>query len=99
MAITEAQVREALAKVNDPAFDKDIVNYRILNKVEVSGDDVLVKLDIPSHAYPLALRKELIARVDTALKGLGAKRATIIPEVNTAFLPAPSELINARSSG
>jgi ATP-binding protein involved in chromosome partitioning len=91
MAITEDKVREALAKVNDPAFDKDIVSYRILNKVEVQGDDVLVKLDIPTHAYPLPLRKELIARVDKAVKDLGAKRATIIPEVTTAFMPAPSD--------
>ena len=91
MAITETQVRDALAKVIDPAFDKDIVTFRILNKVEVSGDDVLVKLDIPTHAYPLALRKELISRVDAALKAIGAKRATIIPEVNTAYQPAPSD--------
>jgi len=91
MAITEAQVREALGKVNDPAFDKDIVTFRIVNKIEVSGDDVLVRLDIPTAAYPLTLRKELVSRVDTALKALGAKRVTIIPEVNTAFLPAPSE--------
>jgi ATP-binding protein involved in chromosome partitioning len=91
MAISEAQVREALAKVNDPAFDKDIVNFRILNKIEVSGDDVLVRLDIPTHAYPLTLRKELVSRVDAAVKALGAKRVTIIPEVNTAYQPAPSD--------
>jgi ATP-binding protein involved in chromosome partitioning len=91
MAISEAQVREALGKVNDPAFDKDIVSYRILNKVEISGDDVLVRLDIPTAAYPLMLRKELVSRVDAAVKALGAKRVTIIPEVNTAFLPAPSD--------
>ena len=91
MAITEGQVREALAKVNDPAFDKDIVSFRILNKIEVSGDDVLVRLDIPTHAYPLTLRKELVQRVEAAVKGLGAKRVTIIPEVTTVFMPAPSD--------
>ena len=62
MAISEAQVREALATVKDPAFDADIVSYRILRNVEVQGDDVLVRLDIPTHAYPLALRKELQGR-------------------------------------
>src|SRR5258705_3463443 len=91
MGITEADVREALAKVNDPAFEHDIISFRILGKVEVSGDDVLVRLDIPTHAYPLALRKELVSRVDGVVKALGAKRVTIIPEVTTAFLPAPSD--------
>ena len=91
MAITDAQVREALAKVIDPALEHDIVSYRILNRVEVSGDDVLVRLDIPTHAYPLALRKELVSRVDAAVKALGAKRVTIIPEVTTAYMPAPSD--------
>jgi len=91
MAITETQVREALGKVIDPALEHDIVSYRILNRIEISGDDVLVRLDIPTHAYPLALRKELVSRVDAAVKALGAKRTTIIPEVTTAYLPAPSD--------
>jgi ATP-binding protein involved in chromosome partitioning len=89
--INEAQAREALAKVNDPALEGDIVSFRILKNIEISGDDVLVRLDIPTHAYPLALRKELQARVETAIKAVGAKRVTVISEVNTAYLPAPSD--------
>src|SRR6476619_3431425 len=91
MAITDAQVREAHAKVIDPALEHDIVSFRILNRVEISGDDVLVRLDVPTHAYPLAQRKELVSRVDAAIKALGAKRVTIIPEVTTAYVPAPSD--------
>jgi ATP-binding protein involved in chromosome partitioning len=89
--INEAQVREALAKVTDPALEADIVSIRILKNIEISGDDVLVRLDIPTHAYPLTARKELQARVETAVKALGAKRVTVITEVNTAYLPAPSD--------
>src|SRR5450432_1695911 len=89
--ITEDKVRAALATVIDPAFDKDIVSYRILNRVEVSGDDVMVRLDIPTHAYPLPLRRELQTRIETALAPTGAKRVTVIAEVATAFTAAPSD--------
>ncbi len=89
--INETQARDALAKVTDPALDADIVSYRILRNIEISGDDVLVRVDIPTHAYPLTQRKELQSRIETALKAVGAKRVTVIAEVNTAFLPAPSD--------
>ena len=59
--ITEAQAKEAIAQVKDPAFDADIVSYRIFRNLEVQGDDVLVRLDIPTHAYPMTLRKELLS--------------------------------------
>jgi ATP-binding protein involved in chromosome partitioning len=89
--ISEAQVREALAKVVDPALGHDIVTYRIYRTAEVQGDDVLVRLDIPSHAYPIAQRAELKQRVVAAVEALGAKRVTVIPEVSTAHVPAPSD--------
>jgi ATP-binding protein involved in chromosome partitioning len=79
----------ALATVKDPAFERTSSPTGSF-RVQV-GDDVLVRLDIPTHAYPLALRKELVSRVDAAVKALGAKRVTIIPEVATAYLPAPSD--------
>jgi ATP-binding protein involved in chromosome partitioning len=89
--INEASVKEALAKVVDPALGRDIVSYRVLRGVEVSGDDVLVKLDIPTHAYPTAQRRELAKRIEDALLPLGAKRVSVVPEVVTAYLPAPSD--------
>jgi len=89
--INEASVKEALAKVIDPALGHDIVSYRVLRGVEVSGDDVLVKLDIPTHAYPTTQRRELAKRIEDALKPLGAKRVNVITDVATAFLPTPSD--------
>jgi ATP-binding protein involved in chromosome partitioning len=89
--MNEAAVREALAKVTDPMLGHDIVSYRVLRGVEVQGDDVLVKLDIPTHAYPKSQVRELQIRVEDACKGAGAKRVTVIPEVTTAYLPAPSD--------
>jgi ATP-binding protein involved in chromosome partitioning len=89
--MNEAGIREALAKVIDPALGKDIVSYRVLNHVEVQGDDVLVKVDIPTHAYPAVLRRELQNRIEAAAKGAGAKRVTVVQDVVTAFQPAPSD--------
>src|SRR5437762_2691581 len=89
--INEASVKEALAKVIDPALGHDIVTYRVLRGVEVSGDDVLVKVDIPTHAYPTLQRRELAKRIEDALLPLGAKRVSVVPEVVTAYQAAPSD--------
>ncbi len=89
--MTESQIKDALAKVIDPALGQDIVTYRIVKNIEVQGDDVLVRLEIPTHAYPLAQRAELKQRVTKACEAAGAKRVTVIPEVTTAYIPAPSE--------
>ncbi|MCA8973020.1 MAG: P-loop NTPase, partial [Planctomycetes bacterium] len=77
----------------DPALEHDIVSWRIFKACEISpsGDEVLVKIAIPTHAYPQAQRRELATRIETALEGAGAKQVTVIPEVETAYLPAPSD--------
>src|SRR5437868_4694691 len=89
--ITEAVVRDVLAKVIDPALGHDIVTYRMVRTVEVQGDDVLIRLDVPTHAYPVVQRRELIGKIEQVVKAAGAKRVTVLPEVTTAFLPAPSD--------
>ncbi len=91
MTITEAQIKDALAKVVDPLLGGDLVNYRMYRSAEVQGGDVLVRLDIPSHAYPMAARRELQDKVVAAVKALGASRVTVMPEVVTAYVPAPSD--------
>jgi len=89
--MNEASVREALAKVVDPALGHDIITYRMVRNVEVSGDDVLVKVDIPTHAYPMTQRRELQQKIELAVQALGAKRVSVAMNVETAFLPAPSD--------
>ncbi|MEO8552117.1 MAG: Mrp/NBP35 family ATP-binding protein, partial [Kofleriaceae bacterium] len=89
--ITQDQVRNALATVIDPLLEHDIVSYRILRGFEVQGEDVLVRLDIPFHAYPVTSRRELQQRIEAVLQPLGAKRVTVIADVTTAFTPAPSD--------
>ena len=89
--ITEAVVRDALTKVVDPALGHDIITFRMVRAIEIQGDDVLVRIDVPTHAYPLAQRRELTVAIEQAVKAAGAKRVTVVAEVVTAFLPAPSD--------
>ena len=91
MTLSDAQVREVLSTVKDPAIDADIVGHRIFTGCELDGDDVLVKVDLPTHAYPQAMRRELATRIETALKAAGARRVTVVPQVVTAFTPSPSD--------
>jgi ATP-binding protein involved in chromosome partitioning len=89
--ITESAVRDALAKVVDPALGHDIISFRMVRSVEVQGDDALIRIDIPTHAYPLLQRRELTVKIEQVVKAIGAKRVTVVAEVVTAFLPAPSD--------
>ena len=89
--MTEERVKEVLSTVVDPALEHDIVSWRIFRSAEISGDDVLVKVDIPTHAYPIEQRRELAARIEKALKGAGARQVTVVPEIATAHLPPPSD--------
>jgi ATP-binding protein involved in chromosome partitioning len=90
-SLTPDSARDVLSRVMDPGIGKDIVKHRIVKSVEVSGDDVLVNVDIPTHAYSHPLRKELAKRIESALKGEGAKSVTVVPSVVTAWQPPPSE--------
>jgi ATP-binding protein involved in chromosome partitioning len=89
--ITESRVKEVLSTVIDPVFEHDIVSWRIFRAAEVQGDHVLVKLDVPAHAYPATGRRELVNRVEAALRGAGAAQVTVTTEVVTAYVPAPSD--------
>src|ERR1041384_8090406 len=89
--ITEAAVKEALAKVIDPALGHDIISYRMVRSVEVQNDDALIRIELPTHAYPVGQRRELIVKIEQAVKALGAKRNAVVTSATTAFLPAPSD--------
>jgi ATP-binding protein involved in chromosome partitioning len=89
--LSESKVKEILSGVMDPGLGKDIVKYRIVRSVELSGADVMVHVDIPTPAYPDPLRRELSQRIQKALKAKGAASVSVVPRVETAFLPPPSE--------
>jgi ATP-binding protein involved in chromosome partitioning len=44
MALSEADVRKALAKVKFPGLSRDIVSFGFVRSVKVSGDDVSVEI-------------------------------------------------------
>jgi ATP-binding protein involved in chromosome partitioning len=90
-ALDVDKVKAILAEVMDPGIDKDIVKYRIVSGVEVSGDAVLVNVDIPTPAYPESMRRELESRIRAALTAKGARTVTVVAKVATAFMPPPSE--------
>jgi ATP-binding protein involved in chromosome partitioning len=85
------RVRDLLEGIEDPCLGESIVRYRIFKDAEVSGDDILVKLEFPTPAYPQDKRRELIDTIEKTLTGAGAKSVTVIPEVTTAFSPPPSD--------
>lgn len=89
-SLSKDKVKKILDKVQDPAFDKSIVNHRIYKSCEISGDDVLVNVTIPTHAYPTDKRDELKQRINKALTDAGAKRVSVVIDVETAFTPPPS---------
>ena len=89
--LTKQSIKEILGGVEDPELRKDIVSYRIFKTAEVSGTDVMVHLEFPSHAYPLASRDELQKRIERALMENGASSVTVMSEVVTAYVAPPSE--------
>lgn len=89
--LTQKRVKEILSEVQDPELNKDIVSYRVFKSAEVSGNDVMVHLEYPTHAYPQKSRDALEKSIETALTAGGASSVTVMSEVVTAYVPAPSE--------
>ena len=81
--ITEAAVRDALAKVIDPALGHDLISYRMVRSIEVQGDDALIRIELPTHAYPVAQRRDLVVKVEQAVKDDAEAAAN--PEAATSY--------------
>lgn len=87
-------VKEILKTIQDPVFDKDIVTFRIFKSCEVSGkknDSILVKLAIPTPVYPKSAREDLKQKITKVLKDKGANLVTVMDELETAWVPPPSD--------
>lgn len=95
-ALDETRVKDILQRVEDPALKHDIVSYRIFNSCEVSQGHVLVNVVIPTHAYPKDARRELQKRIEEALKKEGADKVTVNIEVETAWVPPPSDKMHLK---
>ena len=88
--MTLDKVKETLRSVEDPALHQDIVSLRIYSGAEITRDGVVVKVAIPTHAYPRACREELTDRIKKSLGQAGAERVMVETQVTTAWSPPPS---------
>ena len=60
--MNEATIKEALAKVIDPALGKDIVTYRILKSIEIQVDGDSARTDSLMPAAPTLNARESASR-------------------------------------
>jgi ATP-binding protein involved in chromosome partitioning len=94
--LTVDSIKAKLAEVADPAFTalglkNDLVSWRLFKGAEVDGQSALVRIELPTHAYPAAARRELTSLIERAVKELGATSVTVTFDVVTAFNPPPSD--------
>jgi len=76
MALTEADVVEALRPVQDPELHRSIVELNMVRAIKIEGPSVLVQIALTIEGCPL--RNEIDTRVRTAVEALdGVDRAEI----------------------
>ena len=67
MAVTEAQVIDALRPVQDPELHRSIVDLGMVRDITINGGDVLVVVALTIAGCPL--RAEIDRRVREAVQG------------------------------
>ncbi|MGH8720182.1 MAG: iron-sulfur cluster carrier protein ApbC [Burkholderiales bacterium] len=72
MAISEAQVQDALKAVVDPNTEKDLVASRSLKNVKIEGNDVAldVVFGYPAKSVADSMRRQVISKLKT-ISGIG----------------------------
>jgi ATP-binding protein involved in chromosome partitioning len=68
MAVTQAQIIDALRPVEDPELHRSIVDLGMVRDIDINGDDIRVQVALTVPGCPL--RAEIDNRVTTALHGL-----------------------------
>ncbi|MEN9836275.1 MAG: Protein mrp [Pseudomonadota bacterium] len=100
--ITEAQVKEALAKVQDPDLHQDIVALGFVRNIVINGDKVAVEVNLTTPACPV--KEQLKAQCETELKeipGVAQVEVTMTAttrapqrDSNAAVVPALAQVKN-----
>src|SRR5262245_43468229 len=75
MALTEAEVVDALRPVQDPELHRSIVDLGMVKDVTIAGGDVKVLVALTVPGCPL--RAEIDSRVTGALRGLGVANPSV----------------------
>jgi ATP-binding protein involved in chromosome partitioning len=75
MALSEADVQAALARIVDPNTGKDFVSTKSIKRIQVSGNTVSVELALP---YPARSQYDVLRRlIQDAVVPLGAGRVNV----------------------
>jgi ATP-binding protein involved in chromosome partitioning len=83
MSITEQDVLRALSQIEDPDLHRDIVSLGFVQKPEIDGDSVSVRIVLTTPACPVRDKMENEAR--TLLLALpGVREANVTMEANVA---------------
>jgi ATP-binding protein involved in chromosome partitioning len=91
MAVTEAQVREALKKVKFPGLTRDIVSFGFVRSVSVSGGKVAVEIAMTTANPGVGETVEREARaVLASLAGVGDVTVNCTVHAPQAASPAPA---------
>lgn len=84
--ISKDLIRSTLSQVRYPGFSRDIVSFGLLKNIQLSGNDVVVELQItsPEPSVPPAVR----AACETALRALpGIGQVTVQTQVVAPAIP------------
>jgi len=85
--LTEAQVLDALRKVIDPDFKKDIVTLGFVRDLKIEGDRVAFTLKLTTPACPL--KDKLKADAEAVVKEIGAKEVAITLDAESPIQQKP----------
>jgi ATP-binding protein involved in chromosome partitioning len=81
--MNEELVKSALSKVIYPGFQKDIVSFGFVDKIEIDGSDVSVEITITSSADEV--KSELQRGIDLEVSKIGAEKVSV--KVNRPAVP------------
>jgi ATP-binding protein involved in chromosome partitioning len=81
MAVTEAQIKQALQTVKYPGFSRDIVSFGLVKEIRVAGDQVTVQMSLATNdaAIPRAIK----AQAEEVLRTLsGVAQAKVLIDIH-----------------
>jgi len=104
--ITDKLILSALEQVNDPDLNKDLVSLKMIKDIQISGDNIKVKVELTTPACPLkdkikqdcidAIRKEL-PQVKNIEIEMGASVRSHVNEIKAQLLPGVKNTIAVAS--
>src|ERR1700759_2708824 len=80
MAISEAEIKEALKSVRYPGFSRDIVSFGLIKSVSIDNGDVKVQLALATNDpnFPATIKID----ADEVLRNLGLTNARVLIDIH-----------------